>query len=122
MRFLGRRDDMATVYAAVDGVVLPTRYDPFANATLEAAAAGRPIVTTRANGASEWLGSELIALDRADDAHALAASLARLADADERRRRGSALRERARQLDWPSHTRALCDEYASIFERRAAAR
>ena len=122
VRFLGRRADMPTVYAAVDGVVLPTRYDPFANATLEAAAAGRAIVTTRANGASEWLGSELIALDRADDADALAASLARLADADERRRRGSALRERARQLDWPSHTRALRAEYASIFERRAAAR
>ncbi len=118
VRFLGRRDDMPAVYAAADAVVLPTRYDPFANVTLEAAAAGRAVVTTRANGASEWLGDGLLVLDRADDAEALASRLETLVDGPERNRRGGALRERARELDWPAHVRRLREEYASIVARR----
>ena len=34
-------------------MVLPTRYDPFSNATLEALACGCPVLTTQTNGASE---------------------------------------------------------------------
>ncbi|MEM9174637.1 MAG: glycosyltransferase family 4 protein [Myxococcota bacterium] len=119
--FLGRRDDMPAVYAAADGIVLPTRYDPFANATVEAAAAGRAIVTTRANGASEWLGDALDVLDRADDADALAAALARLAPDDARAQRGEALRRAARALDWPSHVKALREAYRAIAARRSRA-
>ena len=33
--------------------MLPTSYDPFSNATLEALACGCPVLTTRTNGASE---------------------------------------------------------------------
>ncbi|MCR9097623.1 MAG: glycosyltransferase family 4 protein [bacterium] len=119
--FLGRRSDMPAVYAAADAVVLPTRYDPFANATLEAAAAARPIVTTTSNGAGEWLGDALLVLDRADDAEGLAAHLGKLVDVHERVRRGKAMQARAATLDWSSHVRALRDEYASIVERRARA-
>ena len=52
-RFLGGRRDTEAVYAASDLYVLPTHYDPFANSTLEALAAGLPVITTDANGASE---------------------------------------------------------------------
>ncbi|MEM9399606.1 MAG: glycosyltransferase family 4 protein, partial [Verrucomicrobiota bacterium] len=41
------------LYAAADVFLLPTLYDPFANVTLEAMAAGLPVITTYANGASE---------------------------------------------------------------------
>ena len=34
-------------------MVLPTRYDPFSNATLEALACGCPVLTTQTNGAAE---------------------------------------------------------------------
>jgi len=51
--FLGERQDMAGVYAAADIFLLPTIYDPFSNATLEAIAAGLPVITTRANGCAE---------------------------------------------------------------------
>jgi UDP-glucose:(heptosyl)LPS alpha-1,3-glucosyltransferase len=54
-RFLGGRRDPEACYAAADIYVLPTRYDPFANSTLEALAAGLPVITTSANGASELL-------------------------------------------------------------------
>jgi len=42
-------------YAAADLYVLPTRYDPFANSTLEAMAAGLPVVTSDTNGGSELI-------------------------------------------------------------------
>jgi UDP-glucose:(heptosyl)LPS alpha-1,3-glucosyltransferase len=54
-RFLGGRRDPEVCYAAADLYVLPTRYDPFANSTLEALAAGLPVITTSANGGSELL-------------------------------------------------------------------
>jgi UDP-glucose:(heptosyl)LPS alpha-1,3-glucosyltransferase len=49
----GYTRDMAPLYQASDLFVLPTRYDPFANTCLEAAACGIPVITTRFNGASE---------------------------------------------------------------------
>ncbi len=55
VRFLGPVRDMAAVYAAADLFVLPTIYDPFSNACLEAFAAGLPVLTTRANGFAEIL-------------------------------------------------------------------
>lgn len=42
-------------YAAADAFILPTIYDPFSNACLEALAAGLPVITTLANGFSEIL-------------------------------------------------------------------
>jgi UDP-glucose:(heptosyl)LPS alpha-1,3-glucosyltransferase len=43
------------VYAAADVFLFPTLYDPFANVTLEAMAAGLPVITTEANGAHELI-------------------------------------------------------------------
>lgn len=54
-RFLGPTNALGTVFGAADVFVLPTYYDPFSNACLEALAAGLPVVTTPANGFSEIL-------------------------------------------------------------------
>lgn len=51
--FLDVVRDMPSLYGAADIFLLPTIYDPFSNACLEALAAGLPVVTTRANGFSE---------------------------------------------------------------------
>jgi UDP-glucose:(heptosyl)LPS alpha-1,3-glucosyltransferase len=56
-RFLGGRRDAEACFAAGDVYVLPTRYDPFANSTLEALASGLPVITTNTNGGSEILAS-----------------------------------------------------------------
>lgn len=52
-RFLGPIKKVERLYAAADLFILPTRYDPFSNASLEALAAGLPVITTRFNGCSE---------------------------------------------------------------------
>src|SRR3984893_16897146 len=52
-QFLGELVDLRRVYAAADIFILPTIYDPFSNACLEALACGLPVITTRANGFSE---------------------------------------------------------------------
>ncbi len=53
--FLGAVDSPRSLYEAADVFVLPTLYDPFSNACLEAAAHGLPVVTTTANGFSDIL-------------------------------------------------------------------
>jgi len=73
-RFLGPVEDMHSLYVAADLFVLPTVYDPFSNACLEALSAGVPVITTSSNGFSEIIQSGVHGevLDRPDDVQALA--------------------------------------------------
>jgi UDP-glucose:(heptosyl)LPS alpha-1,3-glucosyltransferase len=57
IQFLGAVDDMPSLYRSADVFLLPTLYDPFSNACLEALAAGLPVITTKANGFSEIIES-----------------------------------------------------------------
>ena len=50
--------EMPALWEAADLFVLPTLYDPFSNASLEAAAHGLPVITTPANGLSEILPAD----------------------------------------------------------------
>jgi len=52
-RFLGEVKDLRELMEAADIFLLPTIYDPFSNAALEAMAAGLPVITTEANGFAE---------------------------------------------------------------------
>lgn len=56
--FLGPTQRAKELYAASDLFALPTIYDPFSNACLEAMATGIPVVTTRANGIAELICDE----------------------------------------------------------------
>src|SRR4026209_1204536 len=53
VQFLGEVTNLALIYAAADIFILPTIYDPFSNACLEALASGLPVITTRSNGFSD---------------------------------------------------------------------
>src|SRR5262249_31971646 len=57
VQFLGEIADLVPLYAAADVFILPTIYDPFSNACLEALACGLPVITTRSNGFSEIIKS-----------------------------------------------------------------
>jgi UDP-glucose:(heptosyl)LPS alpha-1,3-glucosyltransferase len=67
--FCGEVADLRPYYAAADMFILPTIYDPFSNACLEALAAGLPVITTRANGFSEIMEDRIHGslVDHADD-------------------------------------------------------
>ena len=55
VRFLGGQEDVKPFYGAADAFVLPTLYDPFPNAALEALACGLPAVTSNHCGAAELI-------------------------------------------------------------------
>ena len=63
VQFLGEVPDPVRIYSAADIFILPTIYDPFSNACLEALACGLPVVTTRSNGFSEIIEHESPRLD-----------------------------------------------------------
>jgi len=50
---LGGVEDVRPIYAAADCFILPTLYDPFPNAALEALAMGVPVIVSRRCGAAE---------------------------------------------------------------------
>jgi len=72
--FMGTQKEIEKYYAAADLFVLPTLYDPFSNATLEAMASGIPVVTTGNNGAAELIenGKEGFIVNDMFDAQELA--------------------------------------------------
>lgn len=51
--FLGQRDDVASIVAASEMLVLPSEAEPFGRAALEAMALGKPVVGARAGGLPE---------------------------------------------------------------------
>jgi len=100
VRYLGPVEGMAAFYGLADAFILPTLYDPFSNASLEAMAAGLPVITSRFNGFAEIIepGVEGEVVDDPADIPALARALRAWG---ERERCGAVrprLQERARPL------------------------
>jgi UDP-glucose:(heptosyl)LPS alpha-1,3-glucosyltransferase len=97
VRFEGLRADVERCYAAADLFVLPTRYDPFANACLEAMACGLPVLTTAVNGAAELIrdGVNGCVLGAAPSAETVADALQRLLPRERRQAMGEAAQQTA---------------------------
>jgi glycosyltransferase involved in cell wall biosynthesis len=98
VRFLGRVDDVTSVLAAADVLVMPSRQEGLGVAALEAMAAGLPVIASRVGGLPEAVvDGETGLLVPPADAPALAAAIAWLAaDRALARRLGAAGRERVR--------------------------
>src|SRR5207253_9018529 len=109
VRFLGHCPDMRNAYFAADFLVHPTFYDPCSLVVLEALACGLPVITTRANGASELLSplTEGYVIDDPHDHERLAWCLAQLLDNSRRRAFSLAARRTASQWTFDLHYRQL---------------
>jgi len=99
VQFVGVVDDLPALFSAGDIFLLPTIYDPFSNASLEALAAGLPVITTRSNGFAEIMRPEVdgTVIEVPDDVRAITAALLRWCD---RRQREET---RARRLELARH-------------------
>jgi len=114
VRFLGPRDDLEAVYAAADALLLPTRYDAFANVCLEALASGLPVVTSGANGAAELAREAGFVVEDPEDVEGFAKALAALAEPRAREALGLRARAVAERHGWPAHASALHALYQEI--------
>ena len=112
--FLGERRDIEKIYAAVDGLLLPSRYDAFGLVCLEAAAAGLPVITNRSVGASELFKECGTVIEHADDVAAYATAMNSLSTSSERKILGTKALAMAREHDWSEHVAKLRTLYAEI--------
>ena len=117
-QFAGAMDDVVPAYAAADVYVQPTWYDPCSLVVLEALACGRPVITTRFNGASELMedGRDGLIVDTPAAIDALAEAMRELLDANLRHRMGRAARQTAEQHPIERNF----EEMMTVFEKAAA--
>jgi UDP-glucose:(heptosyl)LPS alpha-1,3-glucosyltransferase len=100
-KFLGEVFDPLPIYAAADIFILPTIYDPFSNACLEALACGLPVITTRANGFCEIMEDRIQGsiIDSGDDISDLSSALEDWSDPTRRAAARPSILKRAAQFD-----------------------
>jgi len=103
--FIGRTGDVEKYYGMSDIFVLPSRYEPFANACLEAMACGLPVITTRTNGASEIIspGRDGFILDDWRDSGSLASFIKNMTIESLRREIGTNAAKAAENYTWERH-------------------
>ena len=114
VHFLGAQDDVRAWYGAADVFVLPTLYDPFPNAALEAMACGLPAIVTAQCGAAELVeqGSNGIVCDAFDE-ESLAAALGGL-DSARARDMGARARETAERFGLDAMAQKLAALYRDL--------
>ncbi len=79
IRFLGWREDVASLFAAADLFVCPSRHEPLGNVVIEAWAQGIPVVAAAAEGPSQLIEDGIDGmLVPLDDPDAMAGAINRL--------------------------------------------
>ncbi len=102
---------MPDAYAAADVFLFPTLYDPFANVTLEAMAAGLPVITTRSNGAAQVIetGRNGLVVNDAFQIDDMVQHLRQLQDREVRTSMGEAAHQTAGECTWEKHLQDTLD-------------
>ena len=115
--FPGPQAPVQPWYQGADCFVLPTLYDPFPNAILEALACGLPVITSRQCGAAEILeGSDSGWVCDALDHEALAVLMGALDT-----RRCAAMSRAARELAGSFTLERMADQMTGLYRRFWAA-
>ncbi|WP_415718372.1 glycosyltransferase family 4 protein [Maridesulfovibrio sp.] len=105
VRFLGRVDDMPTLYGRSDLFVLPSFYDACSNSVLEALACGCPVISSRDNGSSYFLPEEQI-LDDPTDFMKLAGMIGEVGK-----------RNSGKDFEWPDDIPCGIEPYLALVEK-----
>jgi len=119
VHFLGRRDDMPRLYAAMDVFVLPSLREGFPMVVLEAMASGVAVIATRVGDIPYLVQEGGILVDPGGVPDLAAAMLRLVSDESEARRLGHAGRERVRRNFTSS---IMAQRYQDLYEETLAQR
>jgi len=119
VRYLGPSDDVGRVHAASDVFVMPTQYEAFCLAVIEALASGLPVITTNVPGAADAVqpGINGLLLDDPLGASALSALMAEATDPVRRGTWSQAAPGTVAHLTWE----ALMGQFEQVLETRNTA-
>lgn len=122
IKYLGytEREQLDALFQVVDLFVFPTRADVFPLVTLEAMAAGTPIVTTNVGGLPEQITNQTGILVEPENPEAIANAVERLLqDEDQRRTASEAALERVKaKFSWETVVRKTATTYLDILNQQ----
>jgi UDP-glucose:(heptosyl)LPS alpha-1,3-glucosyltransferase len=103
VKIIGPTSDVAGLHAAADIFVLPTQYEAFSLAILEALGSGLPVATTQIPGARDAIihGTNGVIIDDPRSGEQYAEALRPLMEKNERERITSLVPATAEQYQWP---------------------
>jgi glycosyltransferase involved in cell wall biosynthesis len=119
VRFTGHVTDMPALYAALDLLVAPSRWEGFGLMLVEGMAAGRPIVATAVGAIPEVVGlsGAAVLVPPADEVALAKAVTPLLLDPVRRAAMGAAGRRRANDFSWDVSGQRLATVYERILAR-----
>ena len=111
-------DEIEKMYAAADFFVLPSIYEPFGNANLEALASGLPIITSRNCGAAEIITpkKEGIVVEDPSDYKAIADAIDFLMDSKIRESMGESARLLAEKFTQERNASEMLEVYQKLID------
>jgi UDP-glucose:(heptosyl)LPS alpha-1,3-glucosyltransferase len=120
--FLGPVSHVQNILSISDIAVLPTFYDPCSRFILEALAAGKPVITTRFNGATDFFVNNLHGrvIDSPEDITALAEAIGYFTDTDNIKKASQAIAEDnlKEKISINRVAEQLISVYKSVLEKR----
>ncbi len=120
VRFWGPQKDVRPFYGAADIFALPTLYDPFPNAALEALACGLPLITTTTCGAAELVTAANGLVVTAHHPESLAVAINTLCKTGRAAAMQTAARASVNTLDLTRMAEKLTALYTCILQEKAA--
>lgn len=119
--FAGHSSGVEDYFQAGDVFVFPTLYEAFALVSLEAAAAGLPLVTTRVNGTEDFVVDGVNGFFADRDGRSLAEAIMPLVrDGAMRRSLGERARADVSTYTWESVAARTLEVYEQVWEQKRA--